>query len=75
MTIKEIAEKYGVSYNIAYQGTYRVQAVDGVIRDREYPEELVVENIKMILLERMKRHLEKARELSETLATVCEKAE
>lgn len=75
MTIKEIAEKYGVSYNVAYQATYGVKPMTGQIRDREYPEEPVVENIKVYLLERVKKHLEKARELNDTLESVCERAE
>ena len=75
MTIKEIADKYGVSYNIAYQATYGVKPVSGMIRDREYQEEPVVENIKVIILERIKKHLEKARELNDILERVCERAE
>lgn len=75
MTIKEIAEKYGVSYNIAYQGTYGVKAESTMMRDREYPEQPVVENVKVILLDRIKRHLEKADELYNMLERVCEIAE
>jgi hypothetical protein len=75
MTIKEIAEKYGVSYNVAYQATYGVKPMTGQIRDREYPEGPVVENIKAYLMERVKKHLEKARELNDTLKMVCEIAE
>ena len=75
MTIKEIAEKYGISYNIAYQGTYGVKPVSGEIRDREYQEEPVVENVKKILHGRIVKGLEKVSELQDMLERVCERAE
>ena len=70
MTIKDIAEKYGVSYNVAYQATYGVKPITGEIRDREYPEGPVVENIMRNLAERTKRHLLKAEELYDILENV-----
>ncbi len=75
MTIKEIAEKYGVSYNVAYQATYGVKPMTGQIRDREYPEEPVVDNVKKILHGRIVKGLEKVSELQDMLERVCERAE
>ena len=75
MTIKEIAEKYGVTYNVAYQGTYGVKPISTIYREREYPEKTVVKNIVFILNNRITRHKEKTRELETTLAKVIKTAD
>ncbi|MBO5959840.1 MAG: hypothetical protein J6Q65_06930 [Lentisphaeria bacterium] len=70
MTIKQIAAKYGVTYNIAYQGTYGIKPECGDYREREYPEKPVVKNIVTILEDRIRRHKTKAGELEEILTRV-----
>lgn len=39
MTIKEFSEKYGVSYNMAYQASHEVEPVGSMIRDKDFPED------------------------------------
>ena len=74
MTIKDIAEKYGVTYNITYQATYGVKPITTGWRDREYDEGPVVKNVKAILQERIEKHLKKAAELQEMLDGVKERS-
>lgn len=75
MTIKQIAEKYNVSYNLAYIGTYGVSPNDYNVRDRDFPENQVVENIKRELRRRIDKHTGEVERLTRELATVNKIAE
>ena len=75
MTIKEIAEKYGIPYNIAYQGTYGVKPVNTAMRDRDFPEAPVVAGIIYVLQDRITRLNVKAEKLQMMLEKVNKKAE
>ena len=46
MTIKDISEKYDIPYNIVYEATVGVKAEPGMKRDREYPVQPVLENVR-----------------------------
>lgn len=76
MTIKEIGEKYEVPYNTVYLATYGIKPIDPMkSKDRQYPEDKVVKNLKRVIQERIEKHREKACELQEMLDHVNEIAE
>lgn len=56
MTLKEFCKKYGVTYNTAYEATYRVHPVSTEIRDRDWPERELVHEIHRIACDRIKFH-------------------
>lgn len=56
MTIQEFADKYGVSYNIVYEATYKVPCYSTMRKDREYSEEKLFKEVETLLTARMDRH-------------------
>lgn len=70
MTIKEIASKYGVSYNIAYLATYGVDPVTDAMKGREYTEQDIVRNMRALILDRIDKHEKKIVELREMLGGI-----
>lgn len=55
MTIKEFAKKYDVPYNLVYDATYRVKPESTWMRDRDYPEQALHDEIVSILRKRIGR--------------------
>ena len=74
MKIKEIASKYGVSYNVAYLATYGVDPVTDAMKGREYNEQEIVANMRALILDRIDKHEKKIAELREMLGGI-ERAE
>ena len=49
VTIKEFAEKYRISYCQAYELSYGVEPVPTLIRDKDFPEDELFENLVALL--------------------------
>lgn len=49
MTIKGFADKYNIPYHTAYQASYGVKPVSTMMKDREYPEKELFDNLVTML--------------------------
>ena len=72
MTIKEIAEKYDMPYHTVYNATYGIDTVQGIIRDKEYPEQEVIRSVRFILKERITKYTNKIAEMQNILDRINE---
>lgn len=70
MTIKEIAEKYSVSYNMVYAATYGVYGEPYRGKERNYDEQQVVRNMQAMILEKAEKYERKAMEHWEMLERI-----
>ena len=56
MTCKEFANKYDIPYHIAYAATYKVKPVSSMIRDRDYPEKELLNAVRKMLEQRIRKN-------------------
>ena len=56
MTCKEFATKYNIPYHIAYAATYMVKPVSSMLRDRDYPEDAMLDAVRKMLQQRIKKN-------------------
>ena len=56
MTCKEFSIKYNIPYHIAYAATYKVKPVSSMLRDRDYPEDALLDAVRKMLQQRIKKN-------------------
>lgn len=70
MTIKQMADKYQIPYNLAYEGTLGVTPRESALYNREYPEEEVIYNVKEILRHRIIKRKKYIEDVSRMLSNI-----
>ena len=70
MTIHQMAEKYKVPRNLAYEATFGVQRIENDDGKAMYPEDQVVKNLKILLKQRIEKRREYLEESEKMLSFI-----